>query len=57
MSPIQFLPVVMVRLLGEPRSIIYNVEPYMHGNFKKLTNNLDWVEKERAGSELVLAFR
>ena len=60
MSPIQFLPVVMVTLLkhsGEPSSIIYNVEPFMQGNFKKLTNNFNWVGEEGAGSKLVLAFR
>jgi hypothetical protein len=59
-SPIQFLPVVMVTLLsrsGEASSAVYNVEPFMQGNFKKLTNNLDWVEKEGTGSKLVLAFR
>ena len=59
-SPIQFLPVVMVTLLqhnNEASSVVYNVEPFMEGNFKKLTNNLDWVETEGAGCNLVLAFR
>ena len=60
MSPIQFLPVVMVTLLehnNQGSSAVYNVEPFMEGDFKKLTNNLNWVEKEGAGSKLVLAFR
>ena len=60
MSPIQFLPVVMVTLLehkNQGSSAVYNVEPFMEGDFKKLTNNWDWVEEKGAGSKLVLAFR
>ena len=59
-SPIQFLPVVMLQLFthtGEPTPFVYNVEPYMQGNFEKLTNNSAWVNKEGAGTKLVLSFR
>lgn len=58
-SQIQFLPVVMLRLLnnaGQKTSCIYNVEPYIHGDFTKLTNNWSFVDKKGQGSKLVLAF-
>lgn len=59
-SPIQFLPVVMLQLFkrdGQPTSMIYNVEPYMQGNFTRLTNNWDFVNTNGVGCKLVLAFR
>ena len=49
----------MLRLLDEnggKTDAVYNVEPYIHGNFTKLTNNWSFVDKEGQGSKLVLAF-
>ena len=58
-SQIEFLPVVMLRLIGQDghkTSTVYNVEPYIHGNFTKITNNWGFVDRDGQGSKLLLAF-
>ena len=35
---------------------VYNVEPFMAGEFTKLTNNLDFAWRDGKGTDLVLAF-
>ena len=57
---IQFLPVVLLQLVDESgdcvSGAVYNVEPYMAGEFVKLTNNFDFVRREDKMSDVVLAF-
>ena len=54
----QFLPAVILELAdvkNDPERY-YNVEPYMAGNFTKISNNLSWVQKRNvAGKDLLLA--
>ena len=55
---VQFLPAVVLELNdveNDPEKY-YNVEPYMAGNFTKITNNLSWVEQgDVQGKDLLLA--
>lgn len=37
-------------------NIIYNVEPFMAGEFTKLTDNFDYAKKSGDGTDLVMAF-
>lgn len=56
---IQFLPVVLLQLVdvcGSVSGAVYNVEPYMAGEFVKLTNNFGFVRREDDMSDVVLAF-
>lgn len=56
---IQFLPVVLLQLVDVCDSVsgaVYNVEPYMAGEFVKLTNNFGFVRREDDMSDVVLAF-
>lgn len=56
---IQFLPVVLLQLVdggGPVSGAVYNVEPYMAGEFVKLTNNFGFVRSEDGMSDVVLAF-
>ncbi|XP_031558814.1 uncharacterized protein LOC116295195 [Actinia tenebrosa] len=53
---IQFLPVVLLQLVNSNgQTEIFNAEPYMSGEFIKLTNNTDWINKHRR-TDLVLAY-
>ena len=56
---VQFLPAALLELTevtNDPEKY-YNVEPYMAGNFTKITNNLSWVEQRDVhGKDLLLAF-
>eukprot|EP00794_Sanderia_malayensis_P006371 gene6371-7103_t len=56
---IQFLPTVLVELknIKNDPERYFNVEPFMFGNFEKITNNMDHVVKEDvSGKNLLLAF-
>jgi hypothetical protein len=54
---IQFLPVVLLQLVNSNGQVteVFNAEPYMSGEFTKLTNNTDWKNKDRR-TDLVLAY-
>jgi len=54
---IQFLPVVLLQLVDSSGHVtqVYNAEPYMSGEFTKLTNNFDWKDEKRR-TDLVLAY-
>ena len=54
---VQFLPAAHLQLLspnGHPVDFI-NVEPYLHGFFKKLTNNFTFASKNEREKELATA--
>ncbi|XP_048575971.1 uncharacterized protein LOC5511752 isoform X3 [Nematostella vectensis] len=60
---IQFLPVALLQLFNNANEAeqVCNIEPYMSGEFTKLTNNLTFVRKDEdgnpvKGADLVLAF-
>ncbi len=56
---VQFLPSVLIELIdvNEVLERYFNVEPFMAGNFTKLTNNWSFVEKDDVqGKDLLLAF-
>ena len=54
---IQFLPVVLLQLVDSSGQVVevFNVEPYMSGEFTKLTDNVDWKNEEKR-TDLVLAY-
>lgn len=57
MGEIQFLPVVLLQLVDSSGHVtqVFNAEPYMSGEFTKLTNNTDW-KNEKRRTDLVLAY-
>ncbi|XP_020915674.1 alpha-protein kinase 1 [Exaiptasia diaphana] len=54
---IQFLPVVLLQLVNSSGHVtnVLNAEPYMSGEFTKLTNNVAW-KNTRRRTDLVLAY-
>ncbi|XP_067652821.1 alpha-protein kinase 1-like [Haliotis asinina] len=54
---VQFLPAAHLQLLTPDDHLEdwVNVEPYLYGDFIKLTNNLDFCKKEHHGEELATA--
>ena len=58
LGQIQYLPVALLQLSERNAHVtsVYNVEPYMSGEFVKLTNNLDFVQRDRKEANQLLAF-